>query len=101
MSSMLKLETVTIEPRDQNYKRTIEDEDVVAWLRLTGKNAVTDKEQAVFALTEDDVAFILLTLTQYAQTGTRHMHIVRELGLSTWIGRTQSGALDESLVIPK
>ena len=101
MSSMLKLETVTIEPRDQNYKRAIEDEDVVAWLRLTGRNAVTQKEQAVFALTEDDVAFILLTLTQYAQTGTRHMRIVRSLGTSDWIGRTQSGALDESLVIPK
>ena len=101
MSSMLKLETVTIEPRDQNYRRSIEDEDVVAWLRLTGKNAVTLKEQAVFALTEDDIAFLLLVLTQYAQTGTRHMRIVRALDDSDWIGRTQSGALDESLVIPK
>lgn len=62
---------------------------------------MNQKEQALFMLTEDDVAFILLTLTQYAQTGTRHMHIVREFGVSTWIGRTQSGALDESLVIPE
>lgn len=98
MSSMHELETVTIEPRDENYKRGNEDENTVAWLRLTGKNSANQKEQAVLTLTEDDIAFILLTLTQYAQTGTRHMHIVRSLGNSNWIGRTQSGSLDEGLL---